>query len=268
MRPLMLIDDVLEIYTDGSSAPRPRKRGVGFRMIFPDGEIKDFTPPGYEGATNNEMELQAAILALKEVLKLKDLKGSQIICVYTDSQYLIDNIGNARVRWPWNKWMRSNGEPVLNVNQWKELIRLKDRVYKQFHVTVVFEKVKAHSGHEHNSAVDNLAKASRRGPTSPFRISRNKLRKKTSEKKTVVGSIRGEGQRVRIRAISSSYLRQQRLHRARCEVLSKGSPYYGNVDFIISKEVLSAGHVYDVVLEKGLNFCSVKKIIKEVIKKD
>ena len=132
---------------------------------------------------------------------------------------------------------------------------------------VYFVKVKAHSGHEHNTIADKLAKASRRGSVSSLKLSYTKVRRKVSIKQTVSGSIRGEGQRIRVRAITTTYLPQQRLYRARCEVLSRNSKYSGNVDFLISKESLSAGHVYDVILEDGLDFCRVKKIIREVVKK-
>lgn len=263
----MFEENSLNIYTDGSSAPRPRRGGVGFRMVFPDESTRDFCPPGYAGATNNEMELQAAILALREVDKLKDLKASQSIQIHTDSQYLVNNIGNARIRWPWQKWTRITGEPVLNVRQWKQLLYLKQKIYNKFRVPVYFVKVKAHTGHEHNTAADKLAKASRRGHLFPLRISNTKVRRKTTEKSTLSGSIRGEGQRIRLKVITGSYLPQQRLFRSRCEVLSKKSNYYQNVDFVFSKESMSAGHVYDIVLESGLNYCRVRKIIREILKK-
>lgn len=260
-------DNALNIFTDGSSAPKPRAGGIGFRMVFPDDTTRDFSPLGYRGATNNEMELQAAILALREVLKLPNLKGSQLVIIHTDSQYLVDNFSKARVVWPWRKWLRADGQPVLNVPQWKELVRLSQRVYRGFHVPVSFEKVKAHSGHIHNTAVDALAKKSRKGPQRSLQISTSKVRRKISAKKTVAGSVQGEGKQIRIRAITTSYLRQQKLYRTRFEVLSKKSKYFGNVDFVISKENLSAGHVYDVILEAGLTHCRVRKVVREIIKK-
>lgn len=262
----MYDDGALEIYTDGSSAPRPRTGGVGFRMVFPDGSIEDFSPGGYDGATNNEMELQAAILALREVDRRRDLKGATSIEVHSDSSYLINNIGALR-KWTWQKWTRANGEPVLNVRQWKQLGYLKDKVYKKFRIPVNFVKVKAHSGHEHNTVADKLAKASRKSGGFAPKLSHAKVRRKHSQKQTQAGSIRGEGQRIRLRAITTTYLTQQRLYRVRCEVISKKSKYFGNVDFVISDENLSAGHTYDVVLEKGLEYCRVKKILREILKK-
>ena len=37
-------------------------------------KIKDFQYSGFKGATNNQMELKACILALEEVLKFDELK--------------------------------------------------------------------------------------------------------------------------------------------------------------------------------------------------
>ncbi len=258
------MDDYLVIYTDGSSAPKPRRGGVGFRMIFPSGKVRDFSPYGYSGATNNEMELQACILSLREVVKLDDLEGAKGVVVCTDSQYVVSNYKNAMFSWVNQKWMRSNGEPVLNAQQWKELLRLMKRIGDRFRIYVSFEKVEAHSGVEDNEAVDKLAKRSRKGPLSTIKISVSNVRRSKTKSKTIKGSIRGEGQRLRIRVVSGSWLSVQKLYRLRCEVLSKKSEYFSKMDFILSEEMMRAGHIYDVVLMDGLDHCRVKKLIGEV----
>lgn len=260
------MEDCLIIYTDGSSAPKPRKGGVGFRIIFPDGRCVDFSPYGYKGATNNEMELQACILVLKELFKLEDLEGARGITICTDSQYIVDNYKSAIYSWPKQKWIRSNGEPVLNAQQWKELVRLIMKVWSVFHLRVSFEKVKAHSGIPDNEAVDELAKRSRKGPASTTKISINNVRRSITEKKTIRGSICGEGQRIRIRVVTGGWLKVQKLWRFRCEVISKKSKYFGNMDFILSESAMRVGHTYDVVLACGLDHCRVEKVIKEIKK--
>lgn len=261
------MNDYLSIYTDGSSAPNPRKGGVGMRFLFPDDEIRDFTPFGYAGATNNMMELQAPILALKEILKLKDLKGSQGIIIYTDSQYVVSNYKIAMFTWPKSKWLKTNGEPVANTEQWKELLRLMKRVNQTFHICVDFEKVKGHSGNEHNEAVDKLAKQSRksilRGALSTINI-----RRKNTHKETMRGSIVGEGQKLRIRIVSSEWVRSHKEYKYRFEVLSKKSKYFGNMDFVWFKESMRVGHIFDVRLMDGLSYCRIKKIIKEIVNED
>ncbi|MBN8866770.1 MAG: hypothetical protein J0H98_04400 [Solirubrobacterales bacterium] len=63
--------DALTIYTDGSSLPG-RHGGTGFVFLGEEDDgnpiEREESPPGWAGATNNQMELQAAIEALKMAL--------------------------------------------------------------------------------------------------------------------------------------------------------------------------------------------------------
>lgn len=65
----MIIEDALNVYTDGSSYSGPRTGGIGIRFITIDEhgneKILDIEEPGFNGATNNQMELYACIQALK-----------------------------------------------------------------------------------------------------------------------------------------------------------------------------------------------------------
>lgn len=255
----------LEIYTDGSSAPHPRTGGVGFLMIFPDGTDKTFMPWGYKGASSNEMELQACILALREALKLKDLKGADSIVIYSDSQYVVGNIYNAKFVWPKNKWVRESGGPVLNASLWKDLIRAILGISRKFRCTVYFEKIKGHSGNPGNDAVDKLAKKSRSTPFSNKLSSTNVRRKLTSEKITI-GSVKGEGQKIRIRIITSRWLKQQKLYRSAFEVISKGSKYYKKADYLLADKPMRGGHIFDVRLAQDANNCRIEKVFREIKK--
>lgn len=259
------MDDNLIIYTDGSSAPNPRRGGVGFRMIFPDGTVKDFSPSGYRGATNNEMELQACVLALREVIKFEDLKGVQGIIIYTDSQYIVGNYKNAMFNWPRMKWVRSNGEPVLNTSIWKEIIRLMKRIGVKFRIQIDFEKVEAHSGIKDNEDVDKLAKRSREGIVAGVKLSVSRVRRSKTKNKTVRGSIVGEGQHIRVRVVSAKWLSSHKLYHLRCEVVSKRSKYFGKMDLSLSETMLGVGHTYEIILMDGLDHCRVKKVIKEIL---
>lgn len=62
----------LNIYTDGSSFASPRRGGVGILYVVVDASgderVEEFPRPGYAGATNNQMELLAAIEALKALV--------------------------------------------------------------------------------------------------------------------------------------------------------------------------------------------------------
>ena len=161
---IMIYEDTLNIYTDGSSLQKPRRGGMGIRFIWIDdsgNEIeKDGIPTGFKGATNNQMEIQACIIALKEALSLKIVKTVTRIVIFTDSQYVIDNYQRAMFAWPKSRWRGASGRPILNAEQWKELTKQIKKVGKR----VEFEKVKAHSKDKHNKAVDKLAKKSAKAP--------------------------------------------------------------------------------------------------------
>ena len=81
--------NALNIYIDGSCLPSHRREGVGIRFVFPDkfpidNIIWDFEYSGYKGSTNNKMELQACILAMKEALEYYDtIKPLPRILIHT-----------------------------------------------------------------------------------------------------------------------------------------------------------------------------------------
>lgn len=61
----MVYDKALNIYADGSSYSHPRRGGMGIRCVTINSEgdevVQSEEIPGHEGASNNEMELQACI---------------------------------------------------------------------------------------------------------------------------------------------------------------------------------------------------------------
>ncbi len=69
----MVVENAINIYTDGSSFSRPRVGGIGIRLVIinPLGqeEVEDISPAGYAAATNNQMELYACIIGLKEAMR-------------------------------------------------------------------------------------------------------------------------------------------------------------------------------------------------------
>ena len=58
----------INVYTDGSSLPRPRRGGIGIVFVTEgtDGhwKIDPFEVPGYRSGSNNQMERRACIEAL------------------------------------------------------------------------------------------------------------------------------------------------------------------------------------------------------------
>lgn len=266
----MIDDNALVIYTDGSSYSSPRRGGTGIRFVSIDDsgeEVIEDLPIifGYQGATNNQMELQSPIIALGEVLK-RDLSKFSRIIIRTDSSYIVSNYKNAIFQWPRLKWLNRDGKPILNAKQWQELSKLINKIYQHSHKQVEFEWVKGHSKDSHNKAVDKLAKNSAK-QKSDKRISIVKVRrKKFQENKVEIGSVQMEGQRISVYIVTDEYFPVQKINYYRYQVISKSSSYYKKTDFAYSKELLSAGHSYYVMLNKDNKNPRITKKFRELPK--
>ena len=75
------------------------------------------------------------------------------------------------------------------------------------------------------------------------------------------------GQRLRVRIITSEYLRVHKLVKYKYEVLSKGSKYSGNVDVIFSDKDMRAGHHYEVVVNKEPRNPRITRVLRELERK-
>jgi ribonuclease HI len=258
----MAVDsNALNIFTDGSSLPNPRRGGEGFVFLFPEcmnRGMQVFCPAGYQKATNNQMELQAIILALEEAAKLD--KQWQRIVIHTDSCYVYDNYKRAMFEWCKHKWFNLCGRPVANADLWKELLRKVQKVGVQFDICWV----KGHHKDELNKIADKMAKQSARSLLNKPLFNVN-VRKKTSNKITEIGSVKMEGQKLMIRIVGSQYL-AQKVTQYRFEVVSKTSPYFGCVDFVYCNQTLRAAHVYSVRLNKEQKYPQIMKIYKDITK--
>lgn len=259
----MIIEDALNIYTDGSSFSGPRVGGVGIRFITIDenGNEKtlDIKQPGYKGATNNQMELHACIQALIEAQKNFDIKDYNKIVINSDSQYVVANYKNALFNWSKNGWKNREGRPMENAIFWKALLKQVKKIGKR----VEFNWVKGHSKDLHNKAVDKIAKISAKNPLNkPLTIV--SVRRKTSNRSTEVGSVKMQGQRFVIRVISAEYFRLQKQYKYRYEVISKTSKYYSNVDFIFSMLSIRDGHCYTITVNKNTKSPMILRVLYEI----
>lgn len=246
-----LDERAVNVFTDGSSLPSPRRGGTGICVVTVDeaGDevIDQIQPQGFKGATNQEMELMACIQALRELggrYSPVHISRFSKIVIHTDSQYVADNVYSARFVWPSRRWFGADGQPVVNAKLWKVLTKEISRIGMPVYV----QWFKGHSAtNPHNKRADKLAKQSARGllsePIDPVRV-----RRKLTAKPTVAGSIVPQGQRITIRVITDKRLPVQRIYRYKIEVISPDSPYVGNVDDFTSEVMLSAGHTYDVRL--------------------
>ena len=258
----------LNIYTDGSSYQGPRRGGVGILYVTVDGDGQEQAEahplPGFMGATNQQMELCAAIEALTALVTRRAPVSTdpyRRIVIWADSTYLVDGFHSAMFIWPLRDWMTKKGNPVANTALWKDLVKIAWRTGKP----VEMRWVKGHKQSAHNKAADKLAKQSS-GLQTGRRASVVKVRRKKTASSVEIGSVGMHGQRMTIRVMTDELLVEHKLNKVKYEVVSKASPYRGKVDLIYSEADLhlSAGHTYHVRVNKDQNAPRVVKLFREI----
>jgi ribonuclease HI len=264
-----LDDNDLNIYTDGSSYSGPRRGGIGILFVTVDDEGNEQTDeyplPGYDGATNNQAELEACIQALRAVTKRRPFINPapfRRIVIRTDSKYVVENYNRALYEWQSNRWLTRDGNPVANASQWEELIKLIFRAGKR----VEIRWVKGHRKSAHNKRADKLAKASA-NERGGRRLSVVKVRRKKTDRSVEPGSVGMHGQRMTIRIITDEFLRTQRINKYKYEVMSARSEFRGCVDLIYSEPgiQLSAGHTYYVQVNAEPQRPRIVKMFREIV---
>lgn len=139
------------LYTDGACKNNPGPGGYGVVMLF-DSHRKELSA-GYRRTTNNRMEILAAIAGLES------LKEPCRVCLYSDSQYLVNAIEKGwAARWQANGWKRNSREKAINPDLWERLLIL-CKIHK-----VEFRWVRGHAGHVENERCDVLATSALLGP--------------------------------------------------------------------------------------------------------
>jgi len=131
------------IYTDGACQGNPGPGGWGCYFVFEDAKLELFG--GCIDTTNNRMELQAAIEALKA------LKESFSVTLLSDSQYVIKGMTEWLANWKKKGWTTSSKKQVANRDLWEELDKL-----SQLH-QVEWKWVKGHADDAGNIKADELA---------------------------------------------------------------------------------------------------------------
>ena len=131
------------IFTDGGCRGNPGPGGWGAVLQFADQEKEIY---GYDPeTTNNRMELQAAIEALKV------LKRSCEVELYTDSQYLRKGVTEWMDGWIKNGWRTAARKPVKNKDLW---LALEQQISSH---NIEWHWVKGHAGDPGNEKADELA---------------------------------------------------------------------------------------------------------------
>lgn len=232
-----LDEEALNIYTDGSCSKGGYGDGgigVVFLTLNEDGTDWDtevLPTMGYQNARIGQMELQACIVAMQEVLVRPDMAEYKKIAIYSDSQYVCEEFTRLPFR-KRNKWLSSEGAPVENAQLLKELMKLTDSLKP---AKVDIGHVKGHKGDKFNKMADRAAKQSRQGHLQPSLEPSRITRKKTSEF-TTPKSVEMIGQVLEIRVLETRWMATQRLSKYRIEVLS-GNDQGANTFICAGQEV-------------------------------
>lgn len=133
----------VEIFTDGACRGNPGPGGWGALLRY--GDIERELYGGELDTTNNRMELQAAIEALRA------LSSPCSVDLTTDSVYVRSGITDWLDGWKKKGWKTAARKPVKNVDLWQALDEENQRHQVRWHW------VKGHSGHAENERADVLA---------------------------------------------------------------------------------------------------------------
>jgi ribonuclease HI len=134
---------LVKIHTDGGCEGNPGPGGWGAVLEYA-GRTKELSG-GEPATTNNRMELQAAIEALKA------LREPCQVELFTDSQYLREGITRWISGWKTRGWRTTAKQPVKNEDLWRALDAA-TAVHR-----IQWRWLKGHAGHVGNERCDILA---------------------------------------------------------------------------------------------------------------
>lgn len=131
------------IYTDGACRGNPGPGGWGALLRY--GRHEREISGGEAETTNNRMELQAALEALRALTQPCE------VTLTTDSEYLKKGITEWLPNWKRRNWRRKGGK-LANVDLWK---KLDDEITRH---RIHWRWVRGHAGNMYNERADRLAR--------------------------------------------------------------------------------------------------------------
>ena len=137
-------EQVVEIFCDGACSGNPGPGGYGAILRY-NGHLKEISG-GAREATNNRMEMTAAIAALSLLTRPCN------VTITTDSQYLVKGMTEWIAGWQRKGWRNSKKEPVVNRDLWEQLLVLSEKH------TLHWKWIRGHAGHAENERCDQLAR--------------------------------------------------------------------------------------------------------------
>lgn len=140
-------NEELIVFTDGGCQGNPGPGGWGC-VILDQGKEFQYSG-GKKQTTNNQMELTAAIEALRQICENPQWKNRPVK-VFSDSQYVKNGITSWIKKWKLNGWKTAAKKDVLNKELWVQL----DTYYSSLNVQ--WSWVKGHAGIKYNEMCDQL----------------------------------------------------------------------------------------------------------------
>lgn len=135
-----MLDNIVRIWSDGSSRNNPGISGYGTILIY--GDHRKEISEGFQLSTNNRMELMGVISGLKALKKEKlDVE------ITTDSKYVVDSVNKG---WLFN-WEKENFKNRKNADLWREFLK----EYRKHNIKMIW--IKGHNDHPENERCDVLA---------------------------------------------------------------------------------------------------------------
>ncbi len=134
----------VRIYTDGACSGNPGPGGWAALLDW-NGKEKEISGSASH-TTNNRMEMQAIIEALKT------LKKPCEVDIYSDSALIVNAFTKGWIDgWIRKNWKKADKSPVENQDLWMDMLE----AMKPHQVT--WNKVKGHADDDRNNRVDRLA---------------------------------------------------------------------------------------------------------------
>ena len=137
------MNQTYRVFTDGSAIGNPGPGGWG--AVVMSGTRRREMSGGYPRTTVSEMELVAAIEALRSVPL-----GARVY-LHSDSQYLIYGMRSFISKWERDNWRNRRGSPIQHRQLWIELTLLNAER------AVRWAWLKGHNGHRDQTRADALA---------------------------------------------------------------------------------------------------------------
>lgn len=140
----------IDVYSDGSATTAEKPGGWAY-VITVDGKKVAECAGHSPTATNNDMELEAAIQGLTALVKLRVLEPS-----YKEGKATLVSDSQLVLGWASGRYKFKQMEKIEKYNQLRKVVD---------HLKADTRWVRGHSGDEHNERCDKLANAARRGIT-------------------------------------------------------------------------------------------------------